>query len=125
MKTLLKTNYREKIPLSRLNPLKRSTYQNAYNQAGDKVIDDVEFYIGDLFKTAIEKATKGLKITGKSTKGKTYLATAIDPVKDQTDFLAQINHLQVSKLLFPLGRLMKNEVRDLALKAGLPSSTIS
>lgn len=54
--------------------------------------------------------------------GKTYLATAIDPVKDQTDFLAQINHLQVSKLLFPLGRLMKNEVRDIALKAGLPSA---
>jgi tRNA-specific 2-thiouridylase len=54
--------------------------------------------------------------------GKTYLGTAIDPVKDQTDFLAQINHLQVSKLLFPLGRLMKNEVRDIALKAGLPSA---
>lgn len=55
-------------------------------------------------------------------KGKTYLATAMDPVKDQTDFLAQIDHLQVSKLMFPLGRLMKNEVRDLALKAGLPSA---
>lgn len=54
--------------------------------------------------------------------GKTYLATAIDPVKDQTDFLAQIDQLQVSKLMFPLGRLMKNEVRDIALKAGLPSA---
>lgn len=54
--------------------------------------------------------------------GKTYLATAIDPVKDQTDFLAQIDHLQVSKLMFPLGRLMKNEVREIALKAGLPSA---
>lgn len=54
--------------------------------------------------------------------GKTYLATALDPVKDQTDFLAQINQLQVSKLMFPLGRLMKNEVREIALKAGLPSA---
>ncbi|MDX9748994.1 MAG: tRNA 2-thiouridine(34) synthase MnmA [Paludibacter sp.] len=54
--------------------------------------------------------------------GKTYLATAIDPIKDQTDFLAQINHLQVSKLMFPLGRLMKNEVRAIAEKAGLPSA---
>lgn len=53
---------------------------------------------------------------------KTYLATAIDPVKDQTDFLAQINHLQVSKLMFPLGRLMKNQVREIALNAGLPSA---
>lgn len=54
--------------------------------------------------------------------GMTYLATALDPVKDQTDFLAQINHLQVSKLMFPLGRLMKNEVRLIAEKAGLPSA---
>lgn len=54
--------------------------------------------------------------------GKTWLGTAIDPVKDQTDFLAQIDHLQVSKLMFPLGGLMKHEVRDIALHAGLPSA---
>jgi len=54
--------------------------------------------------------------------GKTYLGTANDPVKDQTDFLAQINHLQVSKLMFPIGHLMKSEVRDIAIKANLPSS---
>lgn len=54
--------------------------------------------------------------------GKTYLATAKDPVKDQTDFLAQINYLQVSKLMFPIGHLMKTQVRDIALKANLPSS---
>ena len=54
--------------------------------------------------------------------GKTYLSTAKDPIKDQTDFLAQINHLQVSKLLFPVGHLMKDEVRDIALKAALPSA---
>ena len=39
--------------------------------------------------------------------GKTWLGTALDPVKDQTDFLAQIDYLQVSKLMFPLGGLMK------------------
>ena len=54
--------------------------------------------------------------------GKVYLATAIDPVKDQTDFLAQIDRFQVSKLLFPLGRLMKSEVRAIATQAGLPSA---
>ncbi len=48
--------------------------------------------------------------------GKTWLGTAADSVKDQTDFLAQIDYLQVSKLMFPLGRLMKNEVRDIALR---------
>ena len=54
--------------------------------------------------------------------GKTYLATAKDPVKDQTDFLAQIDSLQVSKLMFPIGTLMKHEVREIALKAELPSA---
>lgn len=54
--------------------------------------------------------------------GKTWLGTAVDPVKDQTDFLAQIDYLQVSKLMFPLGGLMKRQVREIALQAGLPSA---
>ena len=54
--------------------------------------------------------------------GLTWLGTAVDPVKDQTDFLAQIDQLQVSKLMFPLGGLMKHEVRQIALTAGLPSA---
>ena len=54
--------------------------------------------------------------------GKTWLGTAKDPVKDQTDFLAQIDYLQVSKLMFPLGGLMKQEVRDIARNAGLPTA---
>ncbi|MBR1838624.1 MAG: tRNA 2-thiouridine(34) synthase MnmA [Bacteroidaceae bacterium] len=51
-----------------------------------------------------------------------WLGTAVDPVKDQTDFLAQIDQLQLSKLLLPLGRLPKNEVRRIALEAHLPSA---
>ncbi|OIP82321.1 MAG: tRNA 2-thiouridine(34) synthase MnmA [Porphyromonadaceae bacterium CG2_30_38_12] len=54
--------------------------------------------------------------------GKTYLGTALDPVKDQTDFLAQINYLQVSKLMFPIGNLMKSQVRAIASAANLPSA---
>lgn len=54
--------------------------------------------------------------------GKIWLGTALDPVKDQTDFLAQIDYLQVSRLMFPLGGLMKHEVRDIALRAKLPTA---
>ena len=54
--------------------------------------------------------------------GKIWLGTAQDTVKDQTDFLAQIDYMQVSKLMFPLGGLMKNEVRDIARTANLPSA---
>lgn len=61
----LSSQYRnEKIPIARLNVLKRSTYDNAYAKAGDKVLDWVEHDIGDVYKTAIEKATKGLEIEG-------------------------------------------------------------
>lgn len=54
--------------------------------------------------------------------GVTWMTTAKDPVKDQTDFLAQIDYLQLSKLMFPLGGLMKQEVRELATSAKLPSA---
>lgn len=54
--------------------------------------------------------------------GKTFLATAPDPVKDQTDFLAQINFKQISKLLFPLGCITKQQVRMVAEEAGLANA---
>lgn len=55
--------------------------------------------------------------------GRLYLATAADPVKDQTDFLAQISYDQLSHLMFPLGRLPKKEVRRLAAEAALPNAS--
>lgn len=69
-----------------------------------------------------DKTATGHYATTTVVDGKTYLSTAKDPVKDQTDFMAQINYLQVAKLMFPIGHLMKSEVRDIALKANLPSS---
>lgn len=54
--------------------------------------------------------------------GKKYLATAADPVKDQTDFLAQITYSQLNHLLFPIGEIPKNEVRRLAEEASLPNA---
>lgn len=52
-----------------------------------------------------------------------YLSTAKDPVKDQTDFLAQLTQKQISHLLFPLGDMPKSEVRKLALEAKLPNAS--
>jgi len=69
-----------------------------------------------------DKTATGHYATTFQKDGKTYLGTAKDPIKDQTDFLAQINYLQVSKLMFPIGHLMKSEVRDIALSASLPSA---
>lgn len=62
---LLKKKYPKDIPVARLNQLKRSTYKNAYNKAGDKVLDFVEHDIGDTLRVSIEDATKDLKVAGK------------------------------------------------------------
>lgn len=46
--------------------------------------------------------------------GKKWLTTSPDPVKDQTDFLAQIYDWQLKKAIFPIGHYMKEEVREIA-----------
>ena len=47
-------------------------------------------------------------------KTRKWLCTSPDPVKDQTDFLAQIYDWQLKKALFPIGHMMKEEVREIA-----------
>ncbi len=46
--------------------------------------------------------------------GEKWLTTSPDPVKDQTDFLAQIDDWQLKKALFPIGHYRKEEVRQIA-----------
>ncbi|MCM1078551.1 MAG: tRNA 2-thiouridine(34) synthase MnmA [Bacteroidales bacterium] len=46
--------------------------------------------------------------------GRKWLCTSPDPVKDQTDFLAQIYDWQLKKAIFPIGGLHKDEVRRIA-----------
>ena len=46
--------------------------------------------------------------------GKKWLVTSPDLVKDQTDFLAQIYDWQLEKAIFPIGHLMKDDVREIA-----------
>ena len=45
-----------------------------------------------------------------------------DPNKDQSYFLCQLSQAQLSKALFPIGDLLKPEVRRLAKEADLPSA---
>lgn len=54
--------------------------------------------------------------------GLKYLATAVDPVKDQTDFLARITYDQLKKLVFPIGDLPKARVREIAIEQQLPNA---
>ena len=51
-----------------------------------------------------------------------WLCTSPDPVKDQTDFLAQIYDWQLEKAFFPIGHYMKDEVRQIAEREHLVSA---
>ena len=69
-----------------------------------------------------DKIATGHYATTTEKEGATWLSTAKDRTKDQTYFLAQINYMQVSKLMFPIGDLMKAEVRVIAAEQKLPSA---
>jgi tRNA-specific 2-thiouridylase len=47
----------------------------------------------------------------------------IDPNKDQTYFLNQLTHEQLSKVMFPLGGYTKPEIRAIAKEAGLATAS--
>ncbi len=53
---------------------------------------------------------------------KVYLSTAVDPVKDQTDFLARISYDQLKHLMFPIGDLPKQRVREIAVETRMPNA---
>ena len=72
---------------------------------------------------AFDKTATGHYATTTERNCKIYLSTARDKKKDQTDFLAQIDSVQVSHLLFPIGDLLKQEVREMAVSAKLPNAS--
>ena len=47
------------------------------------------------------------------------LLTGKDPGKDQSYFLCQLSQEQLAKALFPIGELLKSEVREIAERGGL------
>jgi tRNA-specific 2-thiouridylase len=56
--------------------------------------------------------------------GKTMyrLLAGSDPNKDQSYFLCQLSQQQLSKALFPIGHLLKPEVREIARQQNLPTA---
>ncbi len=69
-----------------------------------------------------DKTATGHYATTHEIDGLCYLGTAVDPVKDQTDFLAQISYDQLSHLIFPIGDLPKARVREIAMATQMPNA---
>ncbi len=55
--------------------------------------------------------------------GRTYLKKAVDKNKDQTYFLVQIPQETLDYTLFPLGHLLKEDVRQIAIKQSFELAT--
>ncbi|MCC8070413.1 MAG: tRNA 2-thiouridine(34) synthase MnmA [Bacteroidales bacterium] len=69
-----------------------------------------------------DKTATGHYATIRERDGITYLGTGVDPVKDQTDFLAQISYDQLCHLMFPIGDMPKAKVREIAISTALPNA---
>ncbi len=54
--------------------------------------------------------------------GTVSILEGVDPGKDQSYFLCQLDQDQLRKAMFPIGHLCKSEVRAIAQEAGLPSA---
>lgn len=73
----------------------------------------------DYVATGHYARTEEAEVNGK----KVYrLLAGKDPNKDQSYFLCQLTQAQLSKALFPIGELLKPEVREIAKKAGLATA---
>ena len=82
---------------------------------------------GTLLDYALERNAEGI-ITGHHSKiihspGKpAKLIRGNDPVKDQTYFLFALTQEQLSKTFFPIGDMLKSEVREYARKLEMPNA---
>ena len=78
---------------------------------------DMALELGADFVATGHYCRKAELLTGKETVHR--LLAGKDPNKDQSYFLCQLSQEQLSRAIFPIGEMMKHEVRELASKLGL------
>lgn len=121
MKTVsLQEDYWEKVVGYTIDTVRRGLTPNP-DMMCNKLIKFGVFE--DKWGRDFDRIATGHYATTTETGSKIFLSTAADRVKDQTYFLGQVDYLQVSRLMFPIGHLQKREVRTIAAREGLPSAT--
>jgi len=75
----------------------------------------------DKINEEYDKVATGHYGTVEEKDGLFYLKRSPDPVKDQSYFLSHLSQQQISKIIFPIGKMMKEDVRVLAEKYDLPN----
>jgi len=81
-------------------------------------------FLDHALRLGAEKIATGhyARVRLNSSTNKHELLKGLDPSKDQSYFLHRLNQAQLSKTLFPVGELLKTEVRRIALEIGLPNA---
>ena len=96
---------------------------NHGNPGNNRLVTDFQDFIGSGKSWKSQGDLQDFQDLAERENSVTFLATAKDPVKDQTDFLSQLSYDQIRRLMFPIGGMMKSDVRTVAAQAALPSAT--
>lgn len=81
-----------------------------------------KLFLEKAIKLGFDKIATGHYANIKEDKNGFHLLRGVDPNKDQSYFLAGLNQKQLSKAVFPIGDIIKPEVRKIAKKAKLPNA---
>jgi tRNA-specific 2-thiouridylase len=79
-------------------------------------------FLDHALRLGAQKIATGHYARMRTKDGRFELLKGLDPSKDQSYFLHRLNQLQLAKTLFPVGDLLKTEVRRIALEIGLPNA---
>ncbi len=96
-------------------------YARVVNQLTREYPSKSPLYSGETFRSENPLSTGGRGYSrGEGVFPLAHLLKAADPEKDQSYFLHRVSQEALSKSLFPIGHLLKSEVRALAEKFDLP-----
>ena len=114
----LQTEYWESVVTYTISEIKEGRTPNP-DIFCNSLIKFGQFY--DKIDNSFEKVASGHYAKVEMLNGKYALKVSPDPVKDQTYFLSYLSQNQLGRAVFPLGELMKFQVRDLASEFDLPN----
>lgn len=79
-------------------------------------------FLDHALRLGAEKIATGHYARVRSLNGTYQLLKGLDPAKDQSYFLHRLSQNQLSKTIFPIGEILKTEIRKMALEIGLPNA---
>ena len=112
--------YKEKVFSEFINEIKSGRTPNPDILCNSEI--KFNAFLNHAISMGADKIATGHYAQIKEYDGLFSLLKADDSTKDQSYFLYRLNQHQLSKSIFPLGKLLKKDVREIAKKEGLHNS---